>query len=75
MKIDVQEGTHFVCVQLLSQAEAVVMKFEGDGNAAKAQQAFWGYVQDVTCNWVKFYTIRQNGSYLFNGEFQKRTAR
>lgn len=29
---------------------------------------------DPQCNWVKLYTVREDGRYLFEQEYQRRTS-
>lgn len=38
-----------------------------------AAQTFDALVDDPQTNWVKSFTIRANGQYLFNEEYQRRT--
>lgn len=72
MNLDVRPGKHFVVAQVVSMAPPAVLTFEGDGNGAKAQQAFWGYVQDNGCRSVEFYTITKTGEYIANASFVRR---
>lgn len=69
--MNIHPGTHYVVAQLTMMGPPVILTFE---EAVKAKQSFYGYVQDATCNWVKFYTIRGDGRYIFNGEFQQRAG-
>lgn len=75
MAIELQPGEHHVVAQISSMGPPAILTFKGEGANPKALAAFWGYVQDSACNWVKFYTIQTDGSYIFNGEFTQRTAR
>lgn len=78
MKIEMHRGTHHLAWQEnggdgYPKTDAYSEDREGD--AAQAEQRFWGLVQNANVNWVKFWTIRRDGNYIFNAEFQKRTPR
>jgi len=71
--MQLQIGKHFVVAQITSMGAPAVLTFE-EHEGARAKHTFFGYVQDSACNWVKFYTIRRDGAYVFNGDFQQRIS-